>query len=65
MRINLLDTVSEGLSKHGKCVIPFELPYASRRALAGRRSLPDKLPVLLETYRSVVDTLIRHVQYTI
>ena len=64
MRTNLLDTVQKAYPNM-EGVIRFELPYASRRALAGRRSLPDKLPVLLETYRSVVDTLIRHVQYTI
>ena len=62
MRGNLLDTVSEGLTDRGWCVVRFEFPYATRRALTGRQSLPDKLPILLETYRSVVDTVIRQVQ---
>ena len=62
MRGVLLDNVSEGLTDQGWCVVRFEFPYATRRALTGRQSLPDKLPVLLETYRSVVDNVLRQVQ---
>ena len=57
MRGAFLETVSQGLTDLGWRVVRFDFPYMSRRALTGRRSLPDRLPVLLDAYRSAVEAL--------
>lgn len=49
-----LDAVAQGLAARGLSVVRFEFPYmAQRRADASRRP-PDRAPVLLQTWRSVI-----------
>ncbi len=62
MRGAFLETVSQGLTDLGRRVVRFDFPYMSRRALTGRRSLPDRLPVLFDAYRSAVEALNQDVQ---
>ena len=59
---SVLTFLSDGLTDHGWRVVRFEFPYMARRALTGRRTFPDKLPVLLDAYRSVVEVLNKDVQ---
>ena len=54
MRGVFLETVSQGLTDLGWRIVRFHFPYMSRRALTGRRSLPDKLAVLLETFNRLL-----------
>ena len=42
--------------------IRLDFPYMQQSILTGRRSLLDKLPVLLETYRSVAEAVSMHCQ---
>ena len=42
--------------------IRLDFPYMEQSILTGRRSLLDKLPVLLETYRSVAEAVSMHCQ---
>ena len=62
MRGHWMDDISDDLTNLGWRIVRFEFPYMARRSITGRRLLPDKLPVLLETYRSVVDSLKTHFQ---
>ncbi len=38
-------------------VIRFEFPYMARRRQSGRRSPPDRTPVLLDTWRQIIEAL--------
>ena len=62
MRVSFMNTISNGLTNHGWRIVRFEFPYMEQSILTGRRSLLDKLPVLLETYRSVVEAVSIHFQ---
>ena len=57
MRDFFMNTISNDLTNHGWRVVHFEFPYMEPRVLTGRRLLPDKMQVLLETYRSVVEAV--------
>lgn len=48
---------AEGLAKGGYRCVRFEFPYMAARRNSGTRKPPDRQPVLLETWRSVVATL--------
>ncbi|MEO8035231.1 MAG: alpha/beta fold hydrolase, partial [Acidobacteriota bacterium] len=52
MRSRFLATISTGLAARGVRVVRFEFPY-----MAARRRVPDREPVLLETWREVVSEL--------
>jgi predicted alpha/beta-hydrolase family hydrolase len=52
-----LVAVAEGLARAGQRVVRFEFPYMLRRREEGTRRPPDRQPVLLETWRAVVDEL--------
>ena len=62
MRESMLDFLSDGLTHQGWRVVRFEFPYMARQSLTGRRSFPDKLSVLLDAYRSVVEVLNKDIQ---
>lgn len=49
-----MNEVAAGLAGHGLQVLRFEFPYMARRRTEGRRAPPDRGPVLLETWRSVI-----------
>jgi uncharacterized protein len=45
------------LAQRGVRVARFEFPYMAKRRRSGKRGPPDKLPVLLQTWREVIDAL--------
>ncbi len=45
---------AEGLAKAGYRCMRFEFPYMAARRKSGTRKPPDRQPVLLETWRSVI-----------
>ena len=47
--------VAAGLGDRGIRVVRFEFPYMAARRTGGRRGAPDRQPVLLDTFRQVVD----------
>lgn len=46
--------VAQGLAEHDIRVVRFEFPYMARRRETGKRGPPDRAPVLLEAWRSVI-----------
>lgn len=48
---------AEGLAGRRARVARFEFPYMAKRRLDGKRRPPDRAPVLLETYRGVIEAL--------
>jgi predicted alpha/beta-hydrolase family hydrolase len=49
--------VAQGLAGHGLRVVRFEFPYMAQRRDTGKRRGPDRPPVLLETWRAVIEEL--------
>jgi predicted alpha/beta-hydrolase family hydrolase len=49
--------VSEGLAENALRVVRFEFPYMARRRQEGTRRPPDRAPVLLDHWRSVIAEL--------
>ena len=62
MREPMLNSLSDGLTHQGWRVVRFEFPYMARQSLTGRRTFPDKLSVLLDAYRSVVEAVNKEIQ---
>lgn len=52
-----MDAMADGLAQTGLRVARFEFPYMARRREDGKRRPPDRQPVLIETWRAVVETL--------
>ena len=50
-----MEKISSGLAAAGIRVLRFEFPYMTRRRQDGKRRPPDRQPVLLDAWRSVVD----------
>ena len=50
-------TMAAGLTQTGLRVARFEFPYMARRREDGKRRPPDRQPVLIETWRAVVESL--------
>lgn len=50
-----MEQVAAGLAAHGIRVVRFEFPYMARRRSEGTKAPPDRAPVLLESWRSVID----------
>ncbi|MFM7313113.1 MAG: alpha/beta fold hydrolase, partial [Cyanobium sp.] len=46
--------MADGLAQRGWRVLRFEFPYMGRQRLSGRKSAPDALPKLQESFRVVV-----------
>lgn len=49
--------VAQGLAGHGLRVVRFEFPYMAQRRDTCKRRGPDRPPVLLETWRAVIEEL--------
>ena len=41
-------------NEHGIAVLRFEFPYMQKRRLSGKKSAPDRTPVLLDAWRNVL-----------
>lgn len=52
-----MDTIAEGVAGAGIRVLRFEFPYMARRREDGKRRPPDRQPVLLDSWRSVLASL--------
>ena len=52
-----LAAIAGGLGRAGYRVVRFEFPYMLRRREEGTRRPPDRQPVLLETWRTVINEL--------
>ncbi|MDC0175649.1 alpha/beta fold hydrolase [Planctomycetaceae bacterium] len=52
-----LVAIVDGLARAGHRVVRFEFPYMVRRREDGTRRPPDRQPVLLETWRAVIEAL--------
>lgn len=50
-----MQTVATGLAARGWRVVRFEFPYMVRRRHSGRKAVPDRLPVLRESFRAQVE----------
>lgn len=54
-----METVAKGLADKGLRVARFEFPYMAKRRSEGTKKPPDRAPVLLQTWRDVIDRLDR------
>ncbi|HSP14690.1 MAG TPA: alpha/beta fold hydrolase [Thermoanaerobaculia bacterium] len=52
-----LNAIAAGAGERGIRVVRFEFPYMAARREGGRRGPPDREPVLLDAWRSVIDQL--------
>ncbi len=50
-----MQAFADGLAGAGLRVVRFEFPYMARRRETGKRGGPDRPPVLLDTWRTVID----------
>ena len=57
MRSPLMAAFSEGLTVHGLRVVRFDFPYMSKARRVARRRPPDREPVLLQTWRTMIQRL--------
>ncbi len=47
---------AEGLAERGHRVVRFEFPYMAERRKTGKKRPPDRQPILLETWQSVIES---------
>ncbi len=57
MDTSFMDAIAHGLSATEIQVIRFEFPYMAKRRDDGKRRGPDRMPVLLETWRTTLTGL--------
>ncbi len=50
-----MQTFAEGLAARGLRCVRFEFPYMVKRRTDGKKRPPDRAPVLLETWREVIE----------
>jgi len=49
--------IAQGLAAHDLRVVRFEFPYMAQRRETGKRRCPDRPPVLLDTWRGVIEAV--------
>ena len=59
MDSDFMNLVAEGLGDMGFEVLRFEFPYMARWRTTGKKAGPDRTPVLLETWREVIQSIRR------
>ena len=57
MDSDFMNELAELMAERGIRVIRFEFPYMWARRNGGKKRPPDRMPILFETWRSVVDLL--------
>jgi len=57
MDSEFMHSFAAGLAARELRVVRFEFPYMQRRRKEGRRGAPDRQPVLLDHWRSIIDSL--------
>lgn len=55
MDTSFMNVVAGGLAERGIRVVRFEFPYMAARRTSNKRGAPDRQPVLLDTFRQVVE----------
>ena len=50
-----MNSVARGMGEAGIRVVRFEFPYMAARRTSGKRGAPDRQPVLLDTWRRVIE----------
>ena len=50
-----MQALADSLAARGLRVVRFEFPYMQRRRKTGKRAGPDRLPVLMDTWRAAID----------
>jgi len=50
-----MNAFGEGLAARGLRCLRFEFPYMAERRVTGARKPPNRMPVLLDTWRAVID----------
>src|SRR5690606_32677264 len=49
---DFMNLLSQALARQGLAVLRFEFPYMAERRASGTRRPPDRMPVLLDSYRA-------------
>src|SRR5260370_23388885 len=57
MDSRFMNTVAEAIAGTEVRVVRFEFPYMAARRTSGKRGAPDREPVLLDSWRSVIGKL--------
>ena len=57
MDSDFMATIAEGLAERGLKCVRFEFPYMHERRVDGKKRPPNRAPVLLDTWRAVIDHL--------
>lgn len=57
MDSDFMNAVAEGLASSGIQVVRFEFPYMQQRRLSGKKRPPDRQPVLLDSWRQMIEKL--------
>lgn len=57
MDTDFMNGVAEGVSSHGVQVIRFEFPYMVKRRLEGKKSPPNRLPVLQSSFLEQIEAI--------
>lgn len=52
MDSDFMNLLSQALARQGLAVVRFEFPYMAERRASGTRRPPDRMPVLLDSYRA-------------
>src|ERR1700681_2983576 len=52
-----MNRVATGVAECGIRVVRFEFPYMAARRISGKRGAPDREPVLMDSWRSVIAKL--------
>jgi predicted alpha/beta-hydrolase family hydrolase len=52
-----MNTVADAIAGKDVRVVRFEFPYMAARRIAGKRGAPDREPILLESWRSIIAKL--------
>lgn len=52
MDSDFMNLLSQALARQGLAVLRFEFPYMAERRASGTRRPPDRMPVLLDSYRA-------------
>ena len=53
-----MNRLAKLLNEIGLQVIRFEFPYMAQRRVTGKRALPNKMPVLLDCYKQVIQNVL-------
>ena len=57
MDSDFMQAFAEGLAERGLKCVRFEFPYMAQRREDGKKRPPNRAPILLETWRAVIDHL--------